>query len=165
MKTIPPRGRYAARVVEQDDKIRLADRLPSLTSLPRRPGTRSTLSPQVPQHCVEPQHVGLNAEPGDEPDASLRQQRTQAALLDVGHMDLDIGDGHRAEAVAKRIPGEQKRGRVHHEALDALLDCAVKSLDRLALAMRVEDEELVLVGSRVLAQHGVQLRGRSLAVE
>src|SRR3989304_4836492 len=97
VETIPPRGRYAARVFEQDEKIRLADRLPSLTSLPRRPGTRSTLSPQVPQHCVEPQHVGLNAEPGDEPDASLRQQRTQAALLDVGHMDLAIGDGHRAE--------------------------------------------------------------------
>jgi len=119
----------------------------------------------VPQHSFEPEHVGAHAEPGHHADRGLGQDRVNAPSLDVAHVDFDVRQRHRAQAVAQRVAGEQERRRVHHQAVELLLFGAVDALDRRGFGMGVENLELVLVGFGVRAQHGVELGGGRLAVD
>lgn len=81
------------------------------------------------------------------------------------HVHLDIGQRHALDAVAQRVTRVIEAGRIHDQAVDAVVQGLVDAIDGLALDVRVEDLELVLPGAGVPLEHRVEFARRGGAIE
>jgi hypothetical protein len=71
------------------------------------------------------------------------------ALGDIADVHLDIGQVSALDAVLEGKAGVGEPSRIHHQAVEAFVDCPIDAIDRLALDVGVEDVEVVamLIGA------------------
>ena len=79
----------------------------------------------------------------DQALSHVREHAVDVAFGNAADVHLDIRQGGALEAVLQCEAGIGKPSRVHHQAVEALIDGAVDAIDRLALDVAVEDFEIV----------------------
>ncbi len=99
------------------------------------------------------------------PTAASEVTEAVAALLDIGHMDLDGGRPDRAQAIAQRVPGMQEARGIEQDAVDIGAIGLVDRRDRLALGVGVEDVQGHVELAGLAAHDGIQFLGRGRPIE